>query len=181
MSTQNELREKVTFAPNIPTQVQLESTLGQEQPSRNGTAEYRYFLRDHRIMWVPADVHRLIQATEPRNGDLVTITRSQASAKAPASWTVEPGASREPLPTERSQPPAPRPQPKPERQAPQHEAEPTTADQLALCLQLAIDAAQEAKDYAEGQGFRLEWQTGDIRALATTLYIQACGGKGGSR
>lgn len=44
---------------------------------------------------------------------------------------------------------------------------------LAMALFAAIDAAKLAQDYALQQGVNLEFDTGDIRAMAATLYIDA--------
>jgi hypothetical protein len=80
-------REKVTFPANIPTCVILAGA-GQLQPSTtNGADEYRYFLADEQIMWVPPAVHNQIVELGAAEGDALTIERSKPG-KAAATWIV---------------------------------------------------------------------------------------------
>jgi hypothetical protein len=89
-------RQKVEFPANIPTQVELDG-IGTLQANQRGDDEYRYFLKNDRIMWVPPAVHAQLEAAQANNGDVVTITKGQAKARAPITWKVqlcedEPGA-----------------------------------------------------------------------------------------
>ena len=79
-------RDKVTFAANIPTQVILDGP-GELQPSKNFTDEYRYFLQNGRIMWVPPEVHEQIIDSGATDGDQLTIERSKRGKDA-ATWIV---------------------------------------------------------------------------------------------
>lgn len=56
---------------------------------------------------------------------------------------------------------------------------PPVARQLASCLCAAIDAAAEAEVYAKSKGLPVEFNAGDIRAIALSVYIgaQRNGGK----
>ncbi len=47
-----------------------------------------------------------------------------------------------------------------------------SAKVLAMALFAAIDAAKLAQDYALSQGMKVQFDTGDIRAMAATLYIE---------
>jgi hypothetical protein len=80
-------REKVEFPANIPTIVELDG-IGALQASRNGDDEYRYFLRQNRIMWVPPAVHDQIEQQMGNTGDVFEILKSQAKARAPITWTA---------------------------------------------------------------------------------------------
>ena len=188
------MRTKVTFAPNIPTQVILDGP-GELQPSKSGTDEYRYFLANDRIMWVPPEVHQQIERAQAQEGDMLTITRVKGAGKTASTWQVEhhaeePAAAavratstaqayRQPSPQQRA---AARPASPPENgytatdQPAQTrilaELPVTAADRLAGALAAAIDAAAEASTYAQRRGLILAWNAGDIRALAATLYIE---------
>lgn len=106
-------REKVEFPANIPTVVELDG-IGTLQCSKSGDDEYRYFLRDNRIMWVPPAVHEQIAAAEGNTGDAFQITKHQAKARAPIQWEAQlieqrPGTGYS------NQPPAAAPAPRPQR------------------------------------------------------------------
>jgi len=192
------MRTKVTFSPNIPTQVVLDSP-GELQQSKNGADEYRYFLQGDQIMWVPPEVHQQIEHAGATQGDTFTIAKVKVG-KAAATWTVEQHADEpgygygNPSPTT---PPRltsqPRPAPTPvthertaqgwiarQAAAPTPDARQeqplTNTDKLSAALAAAIDAAAEASTYAHRKGVTLAWTASDIRAMAATLYIDA--GKG---
>ena len=187
------MRTKVTFPPNIPTQVILDGP-GELQRSASGADEYRYFLGDDQIMWVPPEVHQQIESAQASEGDMLTIERVKRG-KAAATWTVEhhqeePTAanlrntatapsSRAPSPQQRTA--AARPQPTPanggggysatDQPAQTAELPLTASDRLAGALAAAIDAAAEATTYAQRRNLQLAWTAADIRAMAATLYI----------
>jgi len=79
-------RQKIEFAANIPTQVELDGD-GTLQASKSGDDEYRYFLASERIMWVPPEVHQQILHSGAAKGDTITIERSKPG-KAAATWKV---------------------------------------------------------------------------------------------
>jgi hypothetical protein len=178
-------RDKVTFSPNIPTQVILDGP-GTLQPSVNGADEYRYILAHERIMWVPPEVHAQIQRHGAAEGDAITITKHKTS-KAGCTWTVEheaeepaaagiraaatAPASRTPTPQQRpaatsrlldSSTPEPGELP---------EITPLHA-QLFGCIAAAIDAARDAEAYAQAHGYPQHFNAEDVRAIAITAYIQ---------
>lgn len=190
-------REKVTFSPNIPTQVILDGP-GELQPSKNGDQEYRYFLDGQKIMWVPPEVHTQIQRHGAREGDAITITRVKAAGRTASTWEVEheaeepaeaairsaetAPASRTPLPAairhaEAARIAQRRPQP-PQLPPPLIAAD---AQELAITplhaqlfgsLAAAIDAAHDAEAYAQAHGLLVRFTAEDVRALAITAYIQ---------
>src|ERR1039458_2518098 len=83
-------RQKVEFAANVPTQVELDG-IGTLQQSQSGNDQYRYFLKGDGIMWVEPAVHEQIRAADANTGDTITITKHQAKARAPLAWEVRIG------------------------------------------------------------------------------------------
>jgi hypothetical protein len=82
-------REKVEYSPNLPTIIELDGP-GTQQASQSGAEEWRYFLRDERITWVPPAVHQQIVATgADYPGGTYRVTKHQAKARAPITWEVE--------------------------------------------------------------------------------------------
>ena len=180
-------RTKVTFPPNIPTQVILAGA-GVQQNNAQGEPEYRYFLHPDSIMWAPIELHTAIQQTGAEDGDTLEICKSQAKRGAPIRWDVRPAhvtpragnGYHAPQP----QPPAPpvaqaAPPAAPPRPAPQQRQQPTAelpvapADHMAAALKDAVDLLIAAAAYAaEQHNWRLSWDMGDARALAATLFIQ---------
>jgi len=162
-----QLRERIGFTGNTPMEIQLEGDGNPaEQEARDGSTEYRYFLAGRRIMWVPAEVHQAIQRAQAGANAQFALTKH----KAPKPWTVihlddEPAAP-QPAPS-----PA-KPQSQPRTVA--SEPEPTTM-YTALCA--AIRIASEAEKYAQQIGRPLAFETGDIRAMAASMYIHATGGR----
>lgn len=183
-----QLRERISFRQDQPTDVRLEGTGNPtEQPSRDGTPEYRYFLADRQIMWVPADVHELIQRADSGQQAQFTITKH----KAPKPWTVI-GIEDEPLAT-RYMPehqPAPAPQPAPREAAqlrkqlgpapqaalPLAEAEDPYAASYYTCLCAAVRIAANAEKFGQQIGRAIALDSSDVRTIATTLFIHATGG-----
>ena len=196
-------RQKVTFAPNIPTQVVLDSEPTMQQ-NASGAEEWRYFLAGEQIMWVPLEAHQQIQDAGAVEGDSVVIEKRKRGKEA-ANWivTTEPEpdarqalrnattapASRQPAPPRPTRgdnalparglaaDPIPQPPTPDARQAVEESL--TAADLLAGALAAAIDAATEASDYARRKGLALAWTAADIRAMAATLYIERAKHHGG--
>lgn len=188
-------RQKVTFPPNIPTQIQLASE-GEPQENKAGETEYRYFLSDHKIAWLPAEVHAAIQRAGAGEGDTIVVTKQKAGKAAP-TWAVETyaeepaaaalraaetaPASRAPSPQQQraaapQQPAAPQPAAQLAADAP--ELPTTAADQLAAALLIAIDQATEAEAYARRKGLPVRWTSEDLRCMAITVYLEhARGGR----
>lgn len=165
-------RDKVEFSFNVPQSITIASP-GELQPGTGaGTdraPEFRYFLGDNRIMWVPEHIHLAIEDSAAET-DHYEITRSKPNGK-PATWRIQPVATAANL---RPQPaPAPT-QPSARRQTiiTQPAEQPlTAADQLAGAWASAIDVAIEAAEYAKRKGLLLAFTAGDIRAMAATLHI----------
>ena len=177
----NPLRERVSFEWNVATTVVLEGT-GYQQDGRTGP-EYRYFLGGNRIMWVPPEVHAQIQRLNAAAGSELVITRHKTGRNA-ATWTVqevaEEPAQPEPATPPRSSRPAARPAPEPRSTATQQQRIPEpdgaiTSMYAALCA--AIRIASEAEKYAQQIGRPVAFETGDIRAMAASMYIHATGGR----
>jgi len=184
-----QLRERISFRQDQPTNIRLEGTGNPtEQPSRDGSPEYRYFLADRKIMWVPADVHELIQRADSGQQAQFTITKH----KAPKPWTViaiedEPLAARY-APEHRAPAPAPQPapreaaqlrqqlQPAPQAALPLAEAEDPYAASYYTCLCAAVRIAANAEKFGQQIGRALALDSTDVRTIATTLFIHATGG-----
>ena len=179
-----QLRERVSFEPNLPQTVTLESA-GVEQAGRDGTPEYRYMLEGARIMWVAEEAHRAIERamqTDPQS-NCFSITKRK-SGRGAATWEViqhadEPAAYTPPASQPR--PAAARPAPQPatpaststrQQRLPDATAEPYSTT-LYSCLCAAIRDAQEAERFSQQIGRAVAFETGDIRAMAATLFIHA--------
>jgi hypothetical protein len=191
-------REKVQFAPNLPTIIELEGP-GTLQQSANGAEEYRYFLQDERITWVPPAVHAQIVASGADHpGATFRVTKHQAKARAPITWEVERvstargnGYSSAPAP---QAPPVDHFERTPgqgwtARTAPQQQpAQAQQRQQPQPAAQLAHDAPEfpttpadrmaaalrDAIDLIRGAAHyepSIAWTSSDVRAIAATLFI----------
>ena len=187
------LRERITFDANTTQTVTLDG-IGAEQAGRDGP-EYRYFLRDHKIMWVPPEVHAEIERANGNTGSTFDITKKK-HGRNPATWEVVEVVDEPPSagygqasPTRQANPqPAARPAPTPvkpaanantstrQQQLPQTTGEPWSAS-LYSCLCAAVNVAAEAEKFAQSIGRPLAFETPDIRAMAASLFIHANGGK----
>jgi hypothetical protein len=177
------LRDRVTFDPNAPQTVTLESA-GVEQPGRDGTPEFRYMLEGQRIMWVAEEAHRAIERamqTDPQS-NCFSITKRK-SGRGAATWEViqhadEPAAYTPPAsqPRPAAAPPAAQPARAADLQTQQRQlpaqGEPYSTT-LYSCLCAAIRDAQEAERFSQQIGRAVAFETGDIRAMAATLFIHA--------
>lgn len=192
------MRQKVEFSANVPTQVILDG-IGFEQAGKNGP-EYRYFLEDDKIMWVPPAVHAELTAAGVNTGSLVQITKIK-EGKAAATWRVEiprqarnygygqasptnppPADDFERRPNQGwvnrgpAQPPAgPRTQPQPAAAlasgTPAYEMDLSPVDRMAAALADAITLWAEAMQRAAEAGIDARPNAEDIRATAATLFI----------
>jgi len=188
------LRERITFDANTTVTVILDG-IGTEQAGREGP-EYRYFLQQHRIMWVPPEVHAQIERAGGNTGSTFEITKKKHGRYA-ATWEVVEVADEPPSagygeasPTRQAnpQPAAARPAPTPvkpaangntstrQQQLPETSGEPFSASMYA-CLCAAIRVSAEAEKFAQQIGRPLAFETGDIRAMAASLFIHANGGR----
>lgn len=164
-------RERLSFRLNQPQLIELEDAQfqGDEQASHStGEIEHRYWLTEHRICWVPSNVHDAIQQHNGSGNSTQQRGRYVVTRRKDRPWDVRPVT--DPTLTV----PAP-PQAKPAQQQPAApQAKPLAQPSLmgaALCR--ALDAAIEAERYAASLGRPLSFDTQDIRAIAATLYIQA--------
>jgi hypothetical protein len=188
-----QLREKVTFDPNVPIAVTLEFDHGKEVPSARGGSQFQYFLDRDRIMYVEPEVAERITASGARAGDTLEIckrsrrigqqTRTEwevvhlldsqeptdyAQAEPARHTTTQQRAATQPPPA-----PAPRSQPRPAPAAvPAPPQITTTSVAVIAAFKAAIDAAADAEDYARSRGRTLSLDSDAIRALAITIYIQ---------
>jgi hypothetical protein len=174
-----QLRQRITFRQN-QTQTVTPEAAGVEQSGNNGI-EYRYKLEGNAIMWVPLEVHQAIEAAQAGWPATFEITKHAKGwltvhiADEPAPAPVPIAAPRpRPNATERAlagiaAPPA---QPNlPHTTA----AEPYSASMYtALCA--AIRTAAAAKEFARSIGRAIAFETGDVRAIAATLFIHASEG-----
>ena len=110
MAAPQQLRDRIQFEWNEAQTVVLEDS-GVPQEGRNGP-EFRYFLADHCIMWVPPEVHHQIQRHTQTYPFECIITRHKTGHNQ-ATWTVErledepPEAQQQQQQTAPPQPPQP--------------------------------------------------------------------------
>jgi hypothetical protein len=144
-------------------------------------------------MWVPEAVHTTIQRAQAGDGAQFSVTKHRA----PTPWKVVHietnapptghGYSNAPSPTPAAPPvqqqPAARPAPAPaparalDAPAQRHIGEPASDNGPmygALCA--AIRTAAAAEKFAASIGRSIAFETGDIRAIAATLFIHQNGG-----
>jgi hypothetical protein len=186
-------RERLSFEYGVTHQVTLDSP-GEEQTARDGGVEYRYFLANRKIMWVPESVEMQLGELSADIGDTINITKHKHGRQ--TIWKVDRVAAEtrteEAVRTAETAPPS-RPAPRqqkataaPATAAPtpaEQEARPTTtpellpfSNQMYTCMCAAVRVAAGAEKFAAQIGRPLAFETGDIRAMATTLFIQANGG-----
>jgi len=189
-------REKVTFSPNVPQVLRLDYDDGQISAGRFGD-QYQYtFDQGSRIAWLDPEVRELILASGARAGDEIGICKRIVNRK--ARWEVskveeEPRepfgpTAREERAAEQARRTAPAPAaPRAERQPPgpkqpaftdaaRTDFTVRTARLFADCINAAVHAARLTED--ENRDAQLHWGQDDIRAMATTMYINAAqGGK----
>jgi hypothetical protein len=186
-----QLRDRIAFEPNVPVEVSLDRDGNPtETTARDGSREYRYFLGNHQIMWVPEPVHQAIQRADAGEHAQFAITKHRA----PKPWTVIHLDAQEPAaPPPAAHRPAAR-QTTDDRAAAaiataETERALTEARQsatapanlgigipmyTALCA--AIRTAAAAETFAAQIGRPVAFETGDIRAMAATLFIHQTGG-----
>jgi len=241
MSAPQPLRDRVTFSMNVPQEITLDGTGNPTATAaRDGSAEVRYFLAGHRIMWVPQAVAHAIHNANAGEDASFAITKHRA----PKPWTVvhledEPAAAHEPpppvsqprttaiqcgcgqpatIPARAGEPPrycrhcairaaetqvhsepwpapsqsptpAPGYQPPPTHhtepappQSPQHQlpaamltpdARQPYSSTLYNCFAAALRVALEVEKFGASIGRPVSFATGDIRAMGTTLFIEA--------
>lgn len=198
------LREKVEFPLNEPVVLKLDYNDGVLRAGQFGD-QYQYtFDAGTRIAWLDPEVRTLIQKSGAKAGDEIAIAKREAKGQGGrrrVTWEVE-RVEEEPQPnhpanatynaeasaranqdtrpkaaqrsTPRSAPRAAAPQQVPLDNA-REEFTLKNARLLADCIAAAAHAAVLSED--ESKTFELHWQQEDIRAWATTLYINANGGK----
>ena len=110
MAAPQQLRDRIQFEWNEAQTVVLEDS-GVPQEGRNGP-EFRYFLADHCIMWVPPEVHHQIQRHTQTYPFECIITRHKTGHNQ-ATWTVERLEDEPPEAQQQQQQTAPPPPPKP--------------------------------------------------------------------
>jgi len=187
------LRDRVTFRQNEKQSVTADGP-GIAQQGNNGT-EYRYMLDGHRIMWVPEDVHRAIEAAAQQTARAggsgwpiaVEITKRKEGPWEVVHLVDEPGPALgygKASPTSARPTPAPPPKPArptapaswPAAQVPPPAEQPYSASMYtALCA--AIRTAAAAEEFARQIGRAIAFETADVRAIAATLFIHAEGGR----
>lgn len=190
------LRQKVTFAANVATIIELEDD-GKETEGKWGT-QYQYFLAGNQIMWVEPDLRAAIWQCGARAGNQVSITKreikegrtkrvqwevqrviEQAPRNTGGNSPAKPGPTQA-APAE-SQPSAdpferfsdkPRPKPEAPLEADQLDI-PTIEGEQLRALKAAIRIALHAQAYAKQVGLPIMFNAGDVRAMATTMAISA--------
>lgn len=206
MSAAAQPRQRVAFEVNLPVEIQLDGDGNPtEQPSRNGDQEYRYFLRHYSIMWVPPEVHDAIQRAQAGPNACFALTKHRAPKPwsvvhledEPATAATQPTPISQPrqqrynppqseeagaLAAQRAMQPAPTPaaqQPAPlappAQLAPTEKQPDTRAYYTALCA--AVQTAAAGEKYAQQIGRPVAFDSADIRAMATTLFLEQQGGR----
>lgn len=190
------LRERITFRIGERQTVTLDGP-GIAQQGRDGSTEYRYMLQEHRIMWVPEDVHRAIighgltfpatfEITKRKAAPwevvhLVDEPPAYAYRQAPGCGSVNAGSPARPAqPKPAATPAAPRasgPVATAQEQLPAARGtmpgeQPYSASMYtALCA--AIRTASAAEKFSQEIGHPVAFDTSDIRTIAATLFIHA--------
>ena len=184
-ATPQQLRTRITYRQDQTQTVTVEGP-GFEQPGVRGM-EYRYMLAGHGIMWVPPAVHAAIQGaaagrypadfeiTKRRNDTWETVhVVDESATPQPATRPAPAGGNGWPAQSESAPPPAPRTAPT--AAPPAATGEPYNASMYtALCA--AIRTAAAVETFARQIGRAVAFETGDIRAIAATLFIHAEGGR----
>ena len=191
-------RQKIEFEPNIPVSMTLEFYGGKQVPARNGV-QYLYWVDGNRSMFADPEPHEMIQASGAKQGDTIEVTKTlrgkkigwevvhvvddpdDDSAQETAAQAALRNSQTAPQARPAAAPPAPARKTAPAAAAAAPIAEPapvltrTTLD-LVSCFVAAIDALQEAKDYGKRKGLDLRFDSGDVRSLAISVYIDKCKG-----
>ncbi|HLJ49102.1 MAG TPA: hypothetical protein VKU01_23970 [Bryobacteraceae bacterium] len=199
-------REKVLFPVNEPVILMLDYDQGELSPGKWGDQFMWGFDGHTRVAWMDPDVDALIRKSGAKAGDSVAICKREirSGSRKRVQWEVEriddetgmpagephqddliaekeEAARRARRDAER---PAPEPAPAP---APvkASNGQDTRAAGIAVAAQqfsdhiiAAVLACQDSTKRADQLGFSLPWTAADVRAIATTMYIQSAG-KGG--
>jgi hypothetical protein len=197
MNTAPQQREKISFEPNAPQTLTIEWT-PEARPGRYGQ-QFMYKFKGDKIWFADEEVHLLIEQAlgrQPVAGDTLTImkatVRNPQTNRQQIEWQIsqERGILGTP-PATKTQSAAPppsvwHPNQQQQRQQPQQRQAATpigTQDdspaikrdptsQLAAALFCAFDALSMLSSYASEHGYPLNFNTGDVRALASTMIIQ---------
>jgi hypothetical protein len=183
------MRDKVTFATNVPQEVVLAFDEGKEINGQFGDS-VMYTLEGERVMFVPPIVRDRLDKLGVGRGDPVVICKAERvnGTRRRVEWKVERGEASESLATAlapRASSPVHSAQPKPSTPAPQNgnghaPARSGPAESLLeSCLVQAMIAAMRAEKAGQGVGCTLRFNSEDVRAMALTLYMQMA--KGGAR
>jgi hypothetical protein len=189
------MRDKVTFATNVPQEVVLAFDEGKEINGQFGDS-VMYTLEGERVMFVPPIVRDRLDKLGVGRGEPVIICKAEVvnGTRRRVEWKVERGEASESLATalapRASSAPVPvlvpaSAQPKPSTPALQngngHALAPAAPAESLLesCLVQAMIAAMRAEKAGQGIGCTLRFNSEDVRAMALTLYIQTA--RGGAR
>jgi hypothetical protein len=125
----------------------------------------------NKIMWVPTEVHEAIERANAGWPATFEITKHKNG------WlTVHVAEEPAPPPAARPAPRAAGPLNTAQQQIPHMPGEAPYSASMYTALCAAIRCAQEAEKFAREIGRAVAFETGDIRAIAATLFIHATGG-----
>jgi hypothetical protein len=172
-----QLRTRITYRQDQTQAVRVEGP-GVEQAGVKGL-EYRYTLAGHGIMWVPPAVHAAIQAATaghyPADFEITKRRGDQWETVHVIDAPAAPPPAARPNATERALAAITAPPAQPNLPG-TTTAEPYSGSMYtALCA--AIRTAAAAETFARSIGRAVAFQTGDIRAIAATLFIHAQEGR----
>jgi hypothetical protein len=175
-------RQRITFRQGVTQQVTIE-TEGVLQPGIAGD-EYRYTASNHRIMWVPPEVHHAIQASGADLPATYEITKGKSgwltvhlADEPPAPQPIASAPRRAPTPAAAApREPQPRDLPAAPPKLPGLQDEQPYSASMYTSLCAAIRVAAAAEEFARSIGRAIAFETGDVRAIAATLFIHATQG-----
>jgi hypothetical protein len=180
------LRQRLSFDANVPQIVTVLAKGTEQANSRDGSPEWRYFLADHKIMWIPESAHLAMlnaHAPLPATFELTKVKRGKDAA----TWDVvhiadEPAAAAEEAklvsqpappaaPAKGSQQPAapaapPAPRPAPTAATPTPATDPNAA--YFAAFRTALRCASLARK--SGQPEPLILTAADLLTIAATIY-----------
>jgi hypothetical protein len=170
-----EPRARIAFDMNVPAEIRLDGDgMPTATAARDGSAEYRYFLSGHQIMWVPEAVHAAIDRAQAGDGACFSITKHRS----PKPWTVihldadEPTAAQTPTPISQPRSIKPRPDPTPAPAPPCVLCHADATQQIGQ--RLYCDAHAPASQPAPAHKTEPSSGNATQQPYSTTLYTCTC-------
>jgi hypothetical protein len=168
---QNGTRTKVNFDANVPTFITLEREPPEWPVEGKFGDQFMYSLTHNQITWVEPVVHeKIVELYRKHRAREFCITRIKSGRS--VSWDVQHVSDET-----RSQPRAATPAPAAAQESPFDATGRPSPNMMASAMRTALEAVIETEALAQRSGHAYKATGEDIRALAITIFIQACGGK----